>query len=95
MVTWFQFHSYLQRQSVSDLEKHLIQLTKEGRVRSWQWPGSKLQPTLGTLSLLAWAQTRCTQLSLSRQSRKREVNSLEQPQGEEVGAVKSALLVSF
>ncbi|XP_026642834.1 RIPOR family member 3 [Microtus ochrogaster] len=29
MVTWFQFHSYLQRQSVSDLEKHLIQLTKE------------------------------------------------------------------
>lgn len=50
MVTWFQFHSYLQRQSVSDLEKHLIQLTKEGRVRSWQWPGSKLQPTLGTLS---------------------------------------------
>lgn len=30
-VTWFQFHSYLQRQSVSDLEKHFAQLTKEGR----------------------------------------------------------------
>ncbi|XP_042132792.2 RIPOR family member 3 isoform X1 [Peromyscus maniculatus bairdii] len=29
MVTWFQFHSYLQRQDVSDLEKHLTQLTKE------------------------------------------------------------------
>nr|XP_003419941.2 RIPOR family member 3 [Loxodonta africana] len=28
-VTWFQFHSYLQRQSVSDLEKHFAQLTKE------------------------------------------------------------------
>lgn len=32
MVTWFQFHSYLQRQSVSDLEKHLNLLCKEGRV---------------------------------------------------------------
>lgn len=32
-VTWFQFHSYLRRQSVSDLEKHFAQLTKEGR--SW------------------------------------------------------------
>lgn len=29
MVTWFQFHSYLQRQNISDLEKHLTQLTKE------------------------------------------------------------------
>ncbi|EGW05520.1 Protein FAM65C [Cricetulus griseus] len=29
MVTWFQFHSYLQRQSVSDLEKHLNLLCKE------------------------------------------------------------------
>ncbi|XP_029330609.1 RIPOR family member 3 isoform X1 [Mus caroli] len=29
VVTWFQFHSYLQRQSISDLEKHLAQLTKE------------------------------------------------------------------
>nr|XP_020137552.1 protein FAM65C isoform X2 [Microcebus murinus]XP_020137553.1 protein FAM65C isoform X2 [Microcebus murinus] len=28
-VTWFQFHSYLQRQNVSDLEKHFAQLTKE------------------------------------------------------------------
>ncbi|XP_036757882.1 RIPOR family member 3 isoform X9 [Manis pentadactyla] len=28
-ITWFQFHSYLQRQSVSDLEKHFAQLTKE------------------------------------------------------------------
>ncbi|XP_019496512.1 PREDICTED: protein FAM65C isoform X2 [Hipposideros armiger] len=28
-VTWFQFHSYLQRHSVSDLEKHFAQLTKE------------------------------------------------------------------
>ncbi|XP_021094618.1 protein FAM65C isoform X2 [Heterocephalus glaber] len=28
-VTWFQFHRYLQRQSVSDLEKHFAQLTKE------------------------------------------------------------------
>ncbi|XP_074203532.1 RIPOR family member 3 isoform X4 [Camelus bactrianus] len=28
-VTWFQFHSYLQRQSVSDLEKHFAQLSKE------------------------------------------------------------------
>lgn len=30
-VTWFQFHSYLQRQGVSDLEKHFAQLAKEGR----------------------------------------------------------------
>lgn len=30
-ITWFQFHSYLRRQSVSDLEKHFAQLTKEGR----------------------------------------------------------------
>ncbi|XP_075383859.1 RIPOR family member 3 [Tenrec ecaudatus] len=29
VVTWFQFHSYLQRQSVCDLEKHFAQLTKE------------------------------------------------------------------
>eukprot|EP00073_Rattus_norvegicus_P045635 XP_017447783.1 PREDICTED: protein FAM65C isoform X6 [Rattus norvegicus] len=29
VVTWFQFHSYLQRQNISDLEKHLTQLTKE------------------------------------------------------------------
>ncbi|KAI5770380.1 RIPOR3 [Gulo gulo luscus] len=29
MVTWFQFHSYLQRHSVSDLEKHFGRLTKE------------------------------------------------------------------
>lgn len=29
-VTWFQFHSYLQRHSVSDLEKHFAQLIKEG-----------------------------------------------------------------
>ncbi|XP_032760639.1 RIPOR family member 3 [Rattus rattus] len=29
VVTWFQFHSYLQQQSISDLEKHLTQLTKE------------------------------------------------------------------
>ncbi|XP_077022869.1 RIPOR family member 3 [Tamandua tetradactyla] len=28
-VTWFQFHSYLQRQGVSDLEKHLAQLSRE------------------------------------------------------------------
>ncbi|XP_039085942.1 RIPOR family member 3 [Hyaena hyaena] len=28
-VTWFQFHSYLQRRGVSDLEKHFAQLTKE------------------------------------------------------------------
>ncbi|XP_027630877.1 RIPOR family member 3 isoform X2 [Tupaia chinensis] len=28
-VTWFQFHHYLQRQGVSDLEKHLAHLTKE------------------------------------------------------------------
>ncbi|XP_039720528.1 RIPOR family member 3 isoform X4 [Pteropus medius] len=28
-VTWFQFHSYLQKHSVSDLEKHFAQLTKE------------------------------------------------------------------
>ncbi|XP_059979916.1 RIPOR family member 3 isoform X2 [Lagenorhynchus albirostris] len=28
-ITWFQFHSYLRRQSVSDLEKHFTQLTKE------------------------------------------------------------------
>ncbi|KAM4842721.1 RIPOR family member 3 [Thomomys bottae] len=28
-VTWFQFHGYLQRQGVSELEKHLAQLTKE------------------------------------------------------------------
>ncbi|KFO35873.1 Protein FAM65C [Fukomys damarensis] len=28
-VTWFQFYRYLQRQSVSDLEKHFEQLTKE------------------------------------------------------------------
>lgn len=29
-VTWFQFHHYLQRQSVLDLERHFAQLTKEG-----------------------------------------------------------------
>ncbi|XP_063104239.1 RIPOR family member 3 isoform X3 [Cavia porcellus] len=28
-VTWFQFHHYLQRQSVLDLERHFAQLTKE------------------------------------------------------------------
>ncbi|XP_013373807.1 PREDICTED: protein FAM65C isoform X3 [Chinchilla lanigera] len=28
-VTWFQFQRYLQRQSVSDLERHFAQLTKE------------------------------------------------------------------
>nr|XP_045219059.1 RIPOR family member 3 isoform X10 [Macaca fascicularis] len=28
-ITWFQFHGYLQKQSVSDLEKHFTQLTKE------------------------------------------------------------------
>ncbi|XP_059753134.1 RIPOR family member 3 isoform X4 [Balaenoptera ricei] len=28
-ITWFQFHSYLRRQSVSDLAKHFAQLTKE------------------------------------------------------------------
>ncbi|XP_054995730.1 RIPOR family member 3 [Sorex araneus] len=28
-VTWFQFHAYLQRQRVADLEKHFAQLTKE------------------------------------------------------------------
>ncbi|KAM6147717.1 RIPOR family member 3 [Erethizon dorsatum] len=28
-VTWFQFHRYLQRQSVSDLERHFTKLTKE------------------------------------------------------------------
>nr|XP_020035284.1 protein FAM65C [Castor canadensis] len=28
-VTWFQFHCYLQKHSISDLEKHLAQLTKE------------------------------------------------------------------
>lgn len=53
MVTWFQFHSYLQRQDVSDLEKHLTQLTKEGR--AWPRPGSRSQLTLGALPLLAWA----------------------------------------
>lgn len=31
IVTWFQFHSYLQRHDVLDLEKHFAQLTKEGR----------------------------------------------------------------
>lgn len=31
----------------------------------------------------------------SCQNQKREVNSLEQPQGEEMGAAKSAHLVSF
>lgn len=40
-VTWFQFHSYLQRHSVSDLEKHFVQLTKEGR----GWAGGGLQAT--------------------------------------------------
>ncbi|PNJ19438.1 RIPOR3 isoform 2 [Pongo abelii] len=29
IITWFQFHGYLQRQSVSDLEKHFTQLAKE------------------------------------------------------------------
>ncbi|XP_050999799.1 RIPOR family member 3 isoform X1 [Acomys russatus] len=45
-VTWFQFHSYLQRQSISDLEKHLNQLTKEGRTRQWPQPRSQLWHTL-------------------------------------------------
>lgn len=40
-VTWFQFHSYLQRQGVSDLEKHFAQLTKEGR----GWEGGRLKAT--------------------------------------------------
>lgn len=40
-VTWFQFHSYLQRHSVSDLEKHFAQLTKEGRGRGGQQVASE------------------------------------------------------
>ncbi|KAM6162967.1 RIPOR family member 3 [Rhynchocyon petersi] len=66
-VTWFQFHSYLQRQCVSDLEKHFAQLTKEvtldeelqcsGRVRTVKKLQGKrlgqLQPLPQTLH--AWA----------------------------------------
>nr|XP_040131970.1 RIPOR family member 3 isoform X2 [Ictidomys tridecemlineatus] len=66
-VTWFQFHSYLQRQSVSDLEKHFAQLTKEvtltqelhcaGRLRTVRKLRGKqlglLQPLPQTLR--AWA----------------------------------------
>lgn len=46
VVTWFQFHGYLQRQSISDLEKHLAQLTKEGRAEWGQttWKGSYSTP---------------------------------------------------
>lgn len=46
VITWFQFQSYLQRQSISDLEKHLTQLTKEGREWWWLWTGRELQHTL-------------------------------------------------
>ncbi|XP_006839247.1 PREDICTED: protein FAM65C [Chrysochloris asiatica] len=66
-VTWFQFHSYLQRQNICDLEKHFIQLTKEvSLVEELQCSGrartvkklqgkrlSQLQPLPQTLS--AWA----------------------------------------
>ncbi|XP_036100137.1 RIPOR family member 3 isoform X1 [Molossus molossus] len=66
-VSWFQFHSYLQRHSVSDLEKHFAQLTKEVTlVEELQCPGqakavrklqgkrlSQLQPLPQTLR--AWA----------------------------------------
>ncbi|KAG8519625.1 RIPOR family member 3 [Galemys pyrenaicus] len=66
-VTWFQFHGYLQRHSVSDLEKHVAQLTKEvtlveelrcpGRLKTIQKLQGKrlgqLQPLPQTLS--AWA----------------------------------------
>ncbi|KAF5917424.1 hypothetical protein HPG69_017315 [Diceros bicornis minor] len=66
-VTWFQFHSYLQKQSVSDLEKHFAQLTKEvtlaeelqstGQVKTAQKLQGKrldqLQPLPQTLR--AWA----------------------------------------
>lgn len=47
-VTWFQFHSYLQRQSVSDLEKHFAQLTKEGRGHAGQ-PGSQSKLQTGSV----------------------------------------------
>ncbi|XP_006881697.1 PREDICTED: protein FAM65C [Elephantulus edwardii] len=66
-VTWFQFHNYLQRQGVSDLEKHFAQLTKEVTLgEELQCPGrartvKKLQgKRLGQLqplpqTLCAWA----------------------------------------
>lgn len=46
-VTWFQFHSYLQRHSVSDLERHFAQLTKEGRGRGGQRAASKPHSSKG------------------------------------------------
>lgn len=53
-VTWFQFHSYLQRQSVADLEKHFAQLTKEGGLgaagASRQRGTTEPCPSLGPLS---------------------------------------------
>ncbi|XP_004687536.1 PREDICTED: protein FAM65C [Condylura cristata] len=66
-VTWFQFHGYLQRHGVSDLEKHFAQLTKEVTLaEELQCPGrlktirklqgkrlDQLQPLPQTLS--AWA----------------------------------------
>lgn len=55
VVTWFQFHSYLQRQSISDLEKHLTQLTKEGR--AW-WRGNLEASYSIPCPTLAWATTR-------------------------------------
>lgn len=58
MVTWFQFQSYLQRQSISDLEKHLNQLTKEGRTWQWPRPQSQLRLTLESVSLLTGPQFR-------------------------------------
>lgn len=56
-VTWFQFHSYLQRQGVSDLEKHFAQLTKEGR--GWQGVVRTKDP----LSWLRGSQSRRTTAS--------------------------------
>ncbi|XP_069846092.1 RIPOR family member 3 [Dipodomys merriami] len=66
-ITWFQFHGYLRRQRVSELDKHLTQLTKEVvLVEELRWAGQaralrKLQgKRLGRLqplpqTLRAWA----------------------------------------
>ncbi|XP_028926867.1 RIPOR family member 3 isoform X1 [Ornithorhynchus anatinus] len=70
LVTWFQFHGYLQKQNVNNLEKHFARLTKEVTlVEEVQCPGrlkrikrlkgkrlSQLQPLPQTLRTLALLQ---------------------------------------
>lgn len=49
LLTLFQFHSYLEKEHVTNLEKHLAELIKEGNGRL---PGTALRQT--TLRLASW-----------------------------------------